>query len=238
MPPKALKLEDVSELLVGKLDELKADLISEVRASIVEQITKEVKEFISGQNETIIKLESEVAMLQTHVSALKQSNCNVLERVDDNEQYSRRVCLRIEGIETSVDETSEEILDKVCGIINNADNCDIPKWAIDRAHRIGKKMINESNNKELQSIIVKFVTFNHRTMLYKARKSIKGVKIRLDLAKKRYKLLRDAAEFVDKMENIKFVFADINCRLQVHPSVGKNRSFSSLQELSEIVTDI
>ena len=76
MPPKSLKLEDVSELLVSKLYELKADLISEVRTSIVEQITKEVKEFISGQNEAIaiIKLESEVAMLQTHVSALKQSN--------------------------------------------------------------------------------------------------------------------------------------------------------------------
>ena len=88
-----------------------------------------------------------------------------------------------------MDETSEEILDKVFGIINNAHNCDIPKWAIDRAHLIGKKMINESNNKEVQSIFVKFVTFNHRTMLNKARKSIKGVKIRLDLTRKRYKFM-------------------------------------------------
>ena len=102
MPPQSLKLEDISKLLVRKLDELKAHLISEVRASTVEQIRSKGNYTVPNQNEAIIKLESEVAMLQTYVYPPKQNNCNVLERVDDNEQYRQHVCFRIEGIETRI----------------------------------------------------------------------------------------------------------------------------------------
>ena len=59
---------------------------------------------------------------------------------EDLEQYGRRLCIRIEGIPTTDNETSEEVLRKVQSLINKAE-CDIPDVAIDRAHRRTEKAI-------------------------------------------------------------------------------------------------
>ena len=106
---------------------------------------------------------------------------------------------------------------KVNDIIKETPNCDIPTWAVDRAHRIGQKTIAKVSNKKVQSIIVRFVTFRHRTMLYRARKSIGNLgKIRLDLTKRRYGILKDAINIANKSEMIGFVYEDVNCRLKAH----------------------
>ena len=39
--------------------------------------------------------------------------------------------------------------------------------------------------------------------------------MKLDLTKKRYEVLRKAREIVEEIDNISFVYADINCRLKV-----------------------
>ena len=51
-------------------------------------------------------------------------------------------------------------------------------------------------------------------MFYRARKEI-GVMVRLDLTKKRYALLSEAVKLVKENSEVKFVYADINCRLWV-----------------------
>ena len=53
------------------------------------------------------------------------------------EQYGRRLCVRIDGIPTIDNETSDEVLDKVKSLIKET-SCDIPDVVIGRAHRIGK----------------------------------------------------------------------------------------------------
>ena len=156
-------------------------------------------------------------MLQEHVTILKGSNENLLERIDENEQYGRRLCLRIEDVETAPNESSQDVLEKVHELIQKTENCDIPSWSVDRAHRIGKKYINKHNKKEVQSIIFRFVTFNHRTSLYRARKSITdGIRIKLDLTKKRYDILSDAIDVVEKVESIKSI-VDLNFILRKDP---------------------
>ena len=58
-------------------------------------------------------------------------------------------------------------------------------------------------------------------MLYRARKSIVHLgKIRLDLTKRRYGILKDAINIANKSEMIEFVYADVNCRLKAHPTDG------------------
>ena len=43
-------------------------------------------------------LESRVEILESDVAIIKQSNKLLERKTDDNEQYSRRMCLRINGI--------------------------------------------------------------------------------------------------------------------------------------------
>ena len=59
------------------------------------------------------------------------------------EQYGRRLCIRVEGVPTTNNEISEEVLKKVQSLINEAE-CDIPDVAIDRADRVG----NGYNNRK------------------------------------------------------------------------------------------
>ena len=83
---------------------------------------------------------------------------------DDEEQYSRRYCLRLQNIEKYQGETSSDCVKKVVNICRDL-NLDINEQDIDRAHRIGK---------DRKGMIVKFYSFLKRTSLYKARKEMQN----------------------------------------------------------------
>ena len=71
----------------------------------------------------------------------------------------------------------EKVLEKVKRLVNEA-GVDIPDSNINKAHRIRTKKDKK------QTIIVKFTTFRHRTLLYRARRKLKnGVKLHIDLSK-------------------------------------------------------
>ena len=83
---------------------------------------------------------------------------------------------------------------------------------------------------KIQSIIVRFTT------LYKNRENIKGdVRVKLDLTKKRYEVLRKAREIVEEIDNISFVYADINCRLKVRFKDNSELFFENLIELCDLI---
>ena len=68
--------------------------------------------------------------------------------------------------------------------------CEILDKVIDRAHRVGRgnksqNMADKTGNVPCKSIIVGFLTFQHRTLLYQNRNKLKDAKVRLDLTKKR-----------------------------------------------------
>ena len=53
-------------------------------------------------------------------------------------------------------------------------------------------------------------------MFYRAKNKLKrGVRIKLDLTKSRYALLKRANDHVKEVPSIKFCYADVNCRLKV-----------------------
>ena len=63
-------------------------------------------------------------------------------------------------------------------------------------------------------------------MLYRARKSIGHLgKIRLDLTKRRYGILKDAINIANKSEMTEFVYADVNWRLKARPIDGHDFFF-------------
>ena len=129
-----------------------------------------------------------------------------IKKVDELEQYGRRVCLHIEGVEHQANEKSEDVLEKVVNIIKESET-EIPESALDRVHRIGPTYTDNNTGKKMQSIIVRFTTFRHRTFLYANRKNIKScARIRLDLTKDRYNLLVSAR----KRANNKWLMKVIN----------------------------
>ena len=88
--------------------------------------------------------------------------------------------------------------------------------AIDRTHWIGKAYTDKTSEMKCKSIIVWFTTFRHRTMFYHSRKNLKrNVKVKLDLTKKRFLFFTEPMQLVKNNEAVKFVMADITCRLKV-----------------------
>ena len=131
------------------------------------------------------------------------------------EQYGRRQCLRFEGVTTEQNETIDKVLSKVMDMCKEA-GVDIPDTVINRVHRIGEAYFDNKRKKNCKSIIVHFITFRYRTMIYRAKKNMKNnVPVKLDLTKKRYNLLVSANRFVANINSVKFCYVDINCRPKI-----------------------
>ena len=93
---------------------------------------------------------------------------------------------------------------------------EIPIEVADRANRTGPSYTDENSNVECKSVIVRFTTFRHRIMVYRAKKKMKpGLRVKLDLMESRYTLLTDDNKVVKQNPDIKFGYADISCRLKI-----------------------
>ena len=125
---------------------------------------------------------------------------------DDNEQYSRRSCLRITGIPLPQNEreSSQECVEKVMDVFEELE-LDIPEDGIDRAHRVGKK--TRVDDGSMQSMIVKLHSWKKRVAVYHARKKLEDKRIFVDLTFRRAKLLKFAQSLVKSYRNFVSAFA-------------------------------
>ena len=140
------------------------------------------------------------------------------------EQCGRWVCVRIDNVPVEFEETVDSVYEKVGEFFGEA--CpDIPVSCINRAHCIGSEFKTYRNKKECCSIIVRFMNFRHRKMFYKNKKRFKDVHIKLDLTKRRYRILKDAIDLPKKHADLDYVFADFNSRLKVVFKHGKSNFF-------------
>ena len=60
------------------------------------------------------------------------------------------------------------------------------------------------------------------------------MKLHIDLKKRRFNLLLDAESFIKGKENVKYVYADINCNLKIRFSGNGEKVFSSMDELESM----
>ena len=150
-------------------------------------LKKEFAKELKKRDDEIEKLESDKAMLQKYILEIKKQNLTNQSEIEELEQYRRRQCLKFEGVPTEQNETSDKLLSKVVDMCKEA-GVDILDTVIDGALRIGEAYFDNKRKKNCKSIIVRFTTFYHRTMVYRAKKNIKNnVRVKLDLTKKRYK---------------------------------------------------
>ena len=220
---------DFSQLL-NLIEEIKKDLSTKANEKSLSELLKVIEE----KNRKIEMLESRVALMENNINRLA-------DNIDANEQYSRRTSLRVlniplpcmeegdENDEVDEEETADVCFSKVREVIREA-GVDIPDYCIDRCHQIGK--ITEETDDEgnvvlkKQAMIVKFTTWRHHTILYRARKKLSGKKIFLDLTKKRFQLFKKCQDKVKDIPFVRYVFVDVNCSL-IH--------FSSEKQLDEIL---
>ena len=82
-----------------------------------------------------------------------------------------------------------------------------------------------------------FTTFRHRTLFYRARKSLKSAKVKLDLTKSRFDIFKKANHHMKEKRTVNFCYADVNCRLQVKFRDEKQEDifFSTFQELCDTI---
>ena len=112
---------------------------------------------------------------------LRELNINNHSRNKELEQYGRRLCLHIDSVPTVKDESSDDVLDFTKSLFKEAKVAVLDN-VLDRVHRIGPGYRDRVTNKKCKSIIVRFTTFQHRTLFYRARKKLKsGFKVKLDL---------------------------------------------------------
>ena len=194
------------KLLTG----VKVELKTKVSSAEIDALLKEIKD----KDEKINLLTSRVEVLEGGVSLLKRT-CVLLEgKCDDNEQYSRRTSLRINGIEVQEDDDGDSCVQSVESILGGIPGVVLPENSIERAHRVGKPRTGEDGKKN-QQMIVKLKSRNVRTDIYKKRKGQQSVKVYLDLTMRRLNLKKLAVEKTNNCEHVAFVFANIYCRLTV-----------------------
>ena len=115
-----------------RFKELKEDLLSNITSLINEQNTQieNLNEKPTQQNSTISILQNNVEVLNEHCLKLQK---DINTKCDGLEQYSRRQCLRIEGIVKLRKEKAEDVINIVKECFAEAD-VDIPDTVLHRAH--------------------------------------------------------------------------------------------------------
>ena len=214
------------------MKELNEDLLSNITSLINEQNRK-----IENLNGKLTKQNSIISILQNNVEVLNEQ-CSKLQKdintkCEELEQYSRRQCLRFQGIVKPRKEKVEDVINLVKDCFAEH-TVYIPDTVLDRAHRIGP-VYKDKSDQNIQGIIVKFNNFRYRSIFYKNRKKLKqGKHVRIDLTSYRYNFLKKANVLIKrmKMENTVYTFADVNCRLKfVNKENGEEAFFDKLEEV-------
>ena len=88
-------------------------------------------------------------------------------------------------------------------------------------------------------IIIRFATLRHRTIFYRARRSIGNrEQVRLDLTKWRYDILKVGNEYIKSIgHTAKFCYVDINCRMKIKWGDNSEEFLESFQDLKNLVDE-
>lgn len=151
----------------------------QVLATLIrDQVVQELKETITKNTTVIEELKNAIVIKDHEIAALER-------RVDDLEQYSRRQCLRIFGVEEKDGEDTDKIVMEVAEKVGVT----VQLTDIDRSHRVGVKRGDRP-----RPLIAKFVSYRNRNELFRNKRKLKnsGITIREDLTKVRYNLLQEA----------------------------------------------
>lgn len=176
---------------------IKADL-----ADLFAELMKPLKaELCETQKQLTIQIDKN-NKLESDVKELKIA-------LDEQEQYSRRSCLRINGL-IGDEGTPNENVERKLLMLAESHNIQVQPADIDTAHRVGKP-----NPGYTRPVIVKFSNSKARQRVLAARKTLDNIYINEDLTRYRQSLHYHARMLVKnkKLERTWVAGAKIFCRL-------------------------
>ena len=230
----------ITRRMDDKLGELKAyfntkfneqeEKLTRTFNNIIDDLKKEIT--VQIQNE----VESENKMLTKQVTELSKLSIENQSKNEDLEKYDSRLCLRVDGIPVVSNESRDDVIILTKSLFKEA-KVAVPENVLDCAHRIRPIYTDRVSKKKCKIIIVRFTTFCHRTVFYRARKNLKSAKVKLDVTKSRFDLLKIANNHVKEIPAINFYYADVNCCLRVkfHDEKQEDIFFSTSEELCDII---
>ena len=95
----------------------------------------------------------------------------MLEKIDALEQYGRRNCLIIHGL-PEADNDRENTDELACNFIQDNLKITVTTSDIDRSHRLNTRR----KSSKPRPIIVKFLSYNKRNEIFRAKRRLKGIK--------------------------------------------------------------
>ena len=213
--------------------------LEEIFGKFKEEIIERFEEKFTAQNQKIVDLEEKIAHQDKKIESLSI-------KCDNNEQYSRRYCLRMHGLKYDKNENQNDIVSKFSECFSEI-GLSYEEVEIDRVHRIGKPYKNEGSGLTMKSVIIKFKSWRYRQDVYRnqPRRFENGKKkpgensfsVSLDLTRRRYNLLKIAQGIVKEMDNVSFVCADANCSLAICFKNGTIKHFNSEYEFRSLLKD-
>lgn len=199
--------ESVKALL---LPELRSEIRSDIHAEIKEQVKslhvyvdsavqplKDSIGVLQTQNAVLKNQVAELEPLRNQVAVLTGENVSLKVNIDElelgldhQEQYSRRDCLRINGV---LGDTGEHSEDTDAKLLQMAASANIPLLPadIDKSHRLGKPRVGLN-----RTVIVKFANSKSRDRVLNARKDVGGIYINEDISRYRQDLSYEARKLV------------------------------------------
>lgn len=166
--------------VIGKLVDLVASKVSQ---SVNESIQASLQQALTD----IRRIDKDVKSLIDDYGRYKDFS---LQRLDELEQYQRRNNLRVFGVVEKKGENTDTLL---IDIFKNKLNVDVSLSDIDRSHRVGATQEPGPDGKiKHRPIIVKFVSYRVRRLVFDNKKKLKGssISVREDLTSHRTKLLQ------------------------------------------------
>lgn len=210
-------------------DESKAYLASLIdplaRASQIEDLVRQLNEqakrigalegHVQNQANRIEQLELQVQAKNVQLADAANLQSAQSERIDDIEQYTRRYSVRVNGLPAPKLGEKEDI-SKIVQDCCEEMGIEMQMNEIDRMHRVGPVVTDQTSKKKSQSVIIKFRHWGARCDFYRKRPKFEAgrrspFKVALDLTRRRYSLLNSAIEKVKSYPDIDFVCVDINC---------------------------
>ena len=190
-----------------------SSFIDAIRTAVKEAVHEELNDIIhriEASEAKIMDLECRVDARDKEIAKLKsvidkqQNTLDTVQRtINNQEQYSRRNCLRFHGVSESEGEDTDAL---ICQIAKEKLHIPLSKDDIERSHRLSsKKDLDQSqpgnarvtrNNKPREKrprvIIVKFVSYRVRKLILSKRRLLKGTKMGIeeDLTKTNANLLK------------------------------------------------
>ena len=190
----------------------------------LKQVQDTLSKSIESRGIEIYKLQTRVNVLESQVKLAQHFSVLYERKMDDMEQISRKVNLRLKGIEISGNDSPALIMEKIKELIVN--NVDLPP-EIDRCHRVGSRYVQ--NGKTYQDVLVKFGFWRSRNSMFSSRRKF-SFKVLADLTTRRMEILKSVRSDVENLPHVgdvvDFVFSDINCILKI--KTKSNRFYHGL----------